>query len=199
MADQTLLTNFYDIDNLVNVDIEMAAADWGKVRLTNPHFAWRGNPNWMNPPTTKEIIDKYYGHRYDYFATTAVTISGSKYPAKQRFTSVWIVKKSFGGLKSETKPSIKLEFGRITKEMKDKSSEADKRLAKKTKNDALALIGTSHLTLNNCIQDDSYIKQPLGYEIFRPGKSRSRDAPSTTMTRGIFTRQRPGSTLRRRA
>ena len=32
-----------------------------------------------------------------------------------------------------------------------------------------ALIGTKNLTLNNSIQDPSYVRQPLGYKLFRDG------------------------------
>ncbi|KAF2117094.1 hypothetical protein BDV96DRAFT_630602 [Lophiotrema nucula] len=167
MADQTLLNQFYDIDNLVSVDIEMSTADWDKVRSTDPHFAWRGNPSWQSPVTTKDVIDKFNGQCYYYYPTSSVTISGSKYPTKQpppKFDNVRMVKKSFGGSNDETKPSIKLDFGRMTKEMKENASDDVKKAAKKSEENAMALLGTS-----NCKQDDSYVKQPLGYEVVRQG------------------------------
>lgn len=171
MADQDLLAKFYDIDNLVNIEIEIPEVDWDKLRKAEPHFGWRGTASWMEHPTTKEDIIKWKGHHYDWSKATSVTISGSKYPPSpgRTFKNVGIVKKSFGGSEDKTKPSIKLEFGRLSKEAKETATKAEKEASKKDEADAFALVGASGVTLNNSKQDKSFIRQPLGYEIFRQG------------------------------
>jgi len=57
----------------------------------------------------------------------------------------------------------------MTKKMEEKATREEKELAKKTEEAMVAAIGTNHLTLNNCKQDASYIRQPLGYYIFQIG------------------------------
>ena len=94
----------------------------------------------------------FQGKRYEWKSATEVSITGTKFPAKHApFTDVGIVKKSFVGSKSSFKPSFKLDF------LKKKHST----------NQIEPFIGISLMTLNNCVQDFSYIRQPLGYELFR--------------------------------
>jgi spore coat protein CotH len=92
----------------------------------------------------------YTDDRYDWFKTTSVEISGSAFPkgGVHRFASVKIAKKSYCGSFSKSKPALKLKFSSNEKEIED-------------------LIGTQYITLNNCIQDPSYIRQPLGYFLFK--------------------------------
>jgi hypothetical protein len=173
MADQDLLAKFYNIDNLVTIKIEIPEVDWTKVATANAHFGWRGDAHapWMPNPTKRADIDKWQGHRYDWSNATSVTVTGSKLPlgTPKKFNIVGIIKKSFGGSEDKVKPSFKLEFGRLSKTAKESGDEAAKKAAKKEKAEAIALFGTSGLTLNNCKQDASFVRQPLGYEIFRQG------------------------------
>jgi hypothetical protein len=61
---------------------------------------------------------------------------------------VKIAKKSYCGSFSTSKPALKLNFSSNEETIED-------------------LIGTQYITLNNCIQDPSYIRQPLGYFLFK--------------------------------
>ncbi|ERF71141.1 hypothetical protein EPUS_05970 [Endocarpon pusillum Z07020] len=140
MGAQDLLDSFYSIDNLVSIDIAIDPAKWNdSVLKASPRGV--GAPN-SDPPQTN----------YDWVETTSVTISGTKFPKKSTFTQVAIIKKSFYGSLSFTKPSIKLDFTRFNKANEDE-----------IKN----LIGTDRLVFNNCKQDPAYVRQPLGYEILR--------------------------------
>jgi hypothetical protein len=84
--------------------------------------------------------------RFAWMATTSVQVSGTSFPAAAKtYTGAEIKKKSFCGSFSTTKPSLKLKFG--------SSAETD--------------LGTRYLTLNNSVQDPSYVRQALGYRLFR--------------------------------
>ncbi|KAL8792001.1 MAG: hypothetical protein Q9195_005419 [Heterodermia aff. obscurata] len=161
MGVQDLLSKYYDVDNLVTIEITMPDADWGSLKTTGPHYGWRAD-------ATKEQVTTE--HHYDWFKTTSISVSGTKYPTqKQSFSPVSIVKKSFAGSISNVKPSLKLEFSRMTKKEEKNASPTDLETAKKNEAAILALIGTKNITLNNSIQDPSYVRQPLGYEVFRQG------------------------------
>lgn len=134
MRAQELLNDFYNIDNLVTVSITIPANDWQALKTAEPRGSWG-----------------YKGSRYDWYKATSVSISGSKTTPAGTFNNVGIIKKSFWGSFSKTKPSLRLDFGKY-----DDNEDAVE-----------ALIGTHRLTLNNSIQDPSYIRQPLGYELFR--------------------------------
>lgn len=138
MNKQQLCNSFYDIGNLVTVSIAMPDADWQALKKAEPRG---GRCNFS-----------YVGDRYDWYKTTSVTVSGSKFPKAGTFSGVGIIKKSYCGSFSTTKPSLRLEFARYV---------ASNETA------AEALIGTQHVTLNNSIQDPSYIRQTLGYDLFR--------------------------------
>ena len=133
MSAQELLDKFYSIDNLVSVEITVNDTKWNDVVL-------------KAQPRQEE-------NRYDWVQDASVTISGSKFPPKRTtFNGVGLIKKSFFGSLSFTKPSIKLDFTRFTPANEDSIK---------------ALIGTDYLILNNCKQDIAYVRQPLGYELFR--------------------------------
>jgi hypothetical protein len=160
MADaaQPLLDNFYALDNLVTVEIVMKDADW--TTLANTPAAW----GWRRMATIPQARDDI-PPKYNYFDTTSVAISGSKYPPRTSVPFVGIIKKSFAGSEWNLKPSIRLHFGRSP----SGASKTDSDAAKQTKNTIDNLIGTHHMTLNNCKQDSSYIRQPLGYQVLRQG------------------------------
>ena len=71
-------------------------------------------------------------------------------PRKTTFTDVGVKKKSFCGSINSDKPCLHVDFGKFG----DANVPAIE-----------ALIGSRYVTLNNSIQDKSYIKQTLGYRI----------------------------------
>lgn len=84
--------------------------------------------------------------RFQWRPTTQVQVSGTAFPTSTKtYTGAEIKKKSFCGSYSTTKPALKLKFS--------SAAETD--------------LGTRYLTLNNSIQDPSYIRQALGYRLFR--------------------------------
>ncbi len=90
------------------------------------------------------------GGRYTWQKATSVEISGTSFPAQTMFTEVGVKKKSFCGSINSDKPCLHIDFGKFNK--------ANVPLIE-------ALIGSRYLTLNNTIQDRSYIRQPLGYKL----------------------------------
>lgn len=139
MTPQDLCNAFYAVDNVLTVRITMAPADWAALKDAEPRG---GFCNFA-----------FTGERFDWFHATSVELSGTAFPAggPHTFTDVGISKKSFCGSFSKTKPSLRLNFSRFTDH-----------------EDAIeALIGTQYVTLHNSVQDASYIRQPLGYELFR--------------------------------
>ncbi|KAF2679028.1 hypothetical protein K458DRAFT_422688 [Lentithecium fluviatile CBS 122367] len=140
MGKQELMNSFYDIDNLLTIDITIPAADWQALKNAEPRG---GRCNFG-----------YIGDRFDWYKATLVKISGTKFPAagSQGFPDVGIIKKSYCGSFSTTKPSLRLDFSRNVA-ANEKAVED--------------LIGAKTLTLNNSVQDSSYIRQTLGYELFR--------------------------------
>lgn len=77
-------------------------------------------------------------------------ISGTHFPARTTFTNVGVKKKSFCGSLDSEKPCLHVDFGRF----------GYANLAA-----VEALIGSRYLTLNNSVQDRSFIRQPLGYRL----------------------------------
>lgn len=133
---QQAMDALYDIDNVLTVKISMASADWEFVRTEEPRG---GRCN----------FDFNDGPRYTWRKAAAVEISGTAFPSQPaRFTDVGVKKKSFCGSISSEKPCLHLDFGKF--------ADSDP---------VEALIGTRYLTLNNSIQDASFIRQTLGYRI----------------------------------
>ncbi|CZT01155.1 uncharacterized protein RCO7_02749 [Rhynchosporium graminicola] len=137
---QDRLNAFYGIDNLITVDIKMPEDQWASLMACEPrggicNFEYAGGP------------------RFDWYKASSVTISGTHSPKKSAtFKDVGIIKKSYCGSFSKTKPSVRLDFASNVKENEDVVEK---------------LIGTKSITLNNCKQDPTYIRQPLAYELFR--------------------------------
>lgn len=134
---QQALDAFYALDNVITVRITMPPADWEAVRREEPRGG-RCNFDWTG------------GARFTWRKANSVEISGTTFPARTTFADVGIKKKSFCGSISSAKPSLHLDFGKYVKA---------------TENAAEALIGSRYVTLNNSVQDRSYVRQTLGYRL----------------------------------
>lgn len=75
---------------------------------------------------------------------------GDELPPATTFNEVGVKKKSFCGSLNSEKPCLHVDFGRFS----DTNVPPIE-----------ALIGSRYLTLNNSIQDRSYVRQPLGYRL----------------------------------
>ena len=115
----------------------MPQADWDAVRNEEP-AGGRCNFEWTG------------GARYTWRKATSVEISGTSFPARTTFTDVGVKKKSFCGSINSEKPCLHLDFGKF----------GDANVP-----GIEALIGSRYVTLNNSIQDRSYVRQPLGYTL----------------------------------
>jgi hypothetical protein len=136
MGTQALLHSFYDIDNLVTVSVSIPDAEWQALKTAKPAGGFG-----------------FIGSRYEWHKATSVSISGSKFPEYHgTFTNVGIIKKSYAGSFSTTKPAFRLDFTKYNPSNEDGVE---------------ALIGTQYMTLNNSIQDPAYVRQPLGYELLK--------------------------------
>ncbi|MBX8686681.1 spore coat protein CotH [Mycobacterium sp. 20091114027_K0903767] len=134
---QQKLDALYALDNVLTIRITMAQADWDAVRTEQP-AGGICNFDWDG------------GSRYTWRKAASVEISGTAFPARTAFSDVGVKKKSFCGSINSEKPCIHLDFGKFN----DTSEEQ-----------AEALFGTRYLTLNNSIQDASFVRQPLGYQL----------------------------------
>jgi CotH kinase protein len=134
---QQALDSLYALDNVLTVKITMPQADWEAVR-TEPPKGGVCNFDWTG------------GSRFTWRKATSVEISGTRFPARTTFTDVGVKKKSFCGSLNSEKPCLHIDFGKFS----DTTEQA-----------AEALIGSRYLTLNNSIQDRSYIRQTLGYRL----------------------------------
>ena len=122
---------------MLTIKITMPQSDWDAVRTEQPKGG-RCNFEWTG------------GARFTWRKATSVEISGTRFPARTTFTEVGVKKKSFCGSLRSDKPCLHIDFGRFR--------DANKPLIE-------ALIGSRYITLNNSIQDPSYIRQPLGYKL----------------------------------
>ncbi len=134
---QQKLDSLYAIDNVLTIKITMPQGDWDAVRTEQPKGG-RCNFEWTG------------GSRYTWRKATSVEISGTNFPARTTFTDAGVKKKSFCGSIHSDKPCLHIDFGKFRGA---------------TVSQAEALIGTRYITLNNSIQDRSYIRQPLGYTL----------------------------------
>ncbi|KMO71727.1 MAG: CotH kinase family protein [Mycolicibacterium rufum] len=134
---QQALDSFYAIDNVITIKITMPAAEWDALRNEEPKG---GRCNF-------EFTD---GARYTWRKAASVEISGTKFPAATTFTDVGVKKKSFCGSIDSDKPCLHVDFGKLS----------DANVA-----GIEDLIGSRYVTLNNSIQDRSYVKQTLGYRL----------------------------------
>lgn len=134
---QQALDALYALDNVVTVRITMAQADWDALRTEQP-AGGVCNFDWDG------------GSRYTWRKAISVEVSGTRFPARAEFTGVGVKKKSFCGSIDSEKPCIHLDFGKFDESTEDRAEE---------------LFGTRYLTLNNSVQDPSYVRQPLGYHL----------------------------------
>src|SRR4029079_6357351 len=134
---QQKLDSLYAIDNVLTVKITMPQGDWDAVRTEQPKG---GICN----------FEFTGGSRYTWRKATSVEISGTSFPAKTTFADVGVKKKSFCGSINSDKPCLHVDFGKFR----------DANVAQ-----IETLIGTRYITLNNSIQDRSYVRQPLGYAL----------------------------------
>ena len=137
LEEQQALDSLYAIENVLTVNIAMPQREWDALRTEQPaggvcNFNWTG------------------GSRFTWHEATSVEISGRSFPTRTTFTKVGIKKKSYCGSLSSTKPSLHIDFGKLSA---DNESVAE------------ALIGSRYLTLNNSLQDPSFVRQPLGYSL----------------------------------
>ncbi|MGW5719957.1 CotH kinase family protein [Amycolatopsis sp. NPDC003865] len=135
--EQQALDSLYDLDNVLTIEITLPQADWDAVRTEQP-AGGVCNFDWTG------------GSRYTW-RKASVTISGTKFPAKKTFTDVGIKKKSFCGSINSDKPCLHVDFGKFSDDNKAPIRD---------------LIGSRYLTLNNSVQDLSYLRQLLGYRLF---------------------------------
>lgn len=134
---QQALDSLYAIDNVLTIAITMPDADWNAVRTEQP-AGGVCNFEWTG------------GSRFTWRTATSVEISGTQFPARTVFTDVGVKKKSFCGSLNSDKPCLHIDFGKF--------DDANVPVIQD-------LIGTRYLTLNNSIQDRSYIRQTLGYRL----------------------------------
>jgi hypothetical protein len=140
MTNQQLCDSFYNIDNVVTINIIIPQMDWDALRNAEPYGG--------------RCVFSFTGDRYDWFNATAVEVSGTLFPTGgvHTFSSVGIKKRSFCGSFSTSKPALALNFSKFNAA---------------SGNALESLIGTKYITLNNSIQDPSFIRQTLGFELFR--------------------------------
>ena len=134
---QQALDRLYAIDNVLTIRISMPQAEWDAVRTEKP-AGGTCNFDWTGDS------------RYTWRKATSVEVSGTNFPAATTFTDVGIKKKSFCGSINSDKPCLHIDFGKISAI---------------TASAAEDLIGSRYLTLNNSVQDPSYVRQPLGYAL----------------------------------
>jgi len=134
---QQALDSLYAIGNVLTIKITMPQTDWHAVRTEQP-AGGECNFQWTG------------GDRYTWRKATSVELSGTSFPVQTMLTEVGIKKKSFCGSLNSDKPCLHIDFGKFRK--------ANVPVIE-------ALIGSRYLTLNNTIQDPSYIRQPLGYKL----------------------------------
>src|SRR3954467_10146151 len=135
--EQRALDSLYEIDNVLTIDIVLPQADWDAVRTEQP-AGGVCNFDWTG------------GSRYTWQKATSVEKSGTSFPAATTVSDVGVKKKSFCGSINSNKPCLHIDFGKFS----DAASSA-----------AEDLIGSRYLTLNNSVQDPSYVRQPLGYAL----------------------------------
>lgn len=121
---------WFDPDRLLEIEVTMQKTDWDLMRVqARDLFAVFVNTTCGDAP---------FPSPYTFFHADVV-VEG------QPLADVGVRKKGFFGSLSETKPSLKLDFGEFVSGQR--------------------LEGLDRMTLNNALQDPAYVKQCLGYAI----------------------------------
>jgi hypothetical protein len=137
VKDQQALDRLYAIDNVLTIEITMPQPDWDAVRTEQP-AGGVCNFDWAGDS------------RYTWHKATSVKISGTSFPPSTTFNGVGVKKKSFCGSINSDKPCLHIDFGKFSDTVASAAED---------------LIGSRYVTLNNSIQDPSYVRQPLGYTL----------------------------------
>jgi len=164
---QAKVNAFYDPSNQITIRIKMSSAEW-EVRNPIDDIAKNKLPAEYprNSATTRgeqcaDDVRAYTGSRFDWRLADEVTIETSKFPlVNSSFTlqRVAMKKKSWCGSFSTTKPSFHLDYNQDDVPGRDF----------KNNEDAIeSRIGTSHLMLNNSIQDPELVRQCLDARLFK--------------------------------
>ena len=135
---QQALDSLYAIDNVLTINIVMPPGDWDAVRNEQP-AGGVCNFEWTG------------GSRFTWRKATSVEISGTHFPAPTTFANVGVKKKSFCG-----------SFNELTSRACTSTSASS---ATPMRRRPKSLIGSRYVTLNNSVQDPSYVRQPLGYTL----------------------------------
>jgi len=122
---------WYDPERLLEIEITMARGDWNDLRVQARDL--------FSVFLNQTCGDTPFPDPYTFFSAPTVLVEG------QPLVDVGIRKKGFFGSLSETKPSLKLDFGEFVSGQR--------------------LEGLDRMTLNNALQDPAYVKQCLGYAI----------------------------------
>jgi spore coat protein CotH len=122
---------------VLTIEITMPQPDWDAVRTEQP-AGGVCNFDWAGDS------------RYTWHKATSVKISGTGFPASTTFNGVGVKKKSFCGSINSDKPCLHIDFGKFSDTVASAAED---------------LIGSRYVTLNNSIQDPSYVRQPLGYTL----------------------------------
>ncbi len=121
---------WFDPDRLLEIEVTMQKADWDAMRVqARDLYAVFVTPTCGDEP----------------FASPYTFFHGDVVVDGQPLSDVGVRKKGFFGSLSDTKPSLKLDFGEFVSGQR--------------------LEGLDRMTLNNALQDPAYVKQCLGYAI----------------------------------
>jgi hypothetical protein len=133
-------TAFYDVSNVISIDITMDSTKWDELRNAEP----KGGSD-------------YIGDRYDWYDADEVRITGTSYGSAPVVVSTAVEVKKRGWLTSEnsTKPSLKIKF---------KQSGAD---AVKDKIGTRYIALNNNWDPDFMWQDPYFLRTCLGYELFR--------------------------------
>lgn len=127
-AAQDLRTAFFDINKIQKFELWMD--QWDQLKTQQPKG---GRCNFA-----------FMGEHFDTFKAPLVKVNGFE------FKNVALKKSSFCGSLSDTKPNLKVNFGKFDQT---------------TKSLALGALGTGELILKNSVQDQSLLRQCLAAEI----------------------------------
>ena len=133
------MDSLYALDNVLTIKITMPQSDWDAVR-------YRASEGRTVKIRSGPAAPGSRGAK-----PTSVEISGSRLPGVRRRLPTSESRRSRSVARSTVeKPCLHIDFGRF---------------CNKTSDAVQALIGTRYLTLNNSIQDRSYVRQTLGYRL----------------------------------